>query len=201
MRSNKKDRKLLELTSVTEWQLWHCFEVYDFVKYQRWYKGRSYFRFRIFDNSFKIIISPSYKPFSSQTIHYDGSWVINATQWYGTEDELLQTCVDIHNWWVKYYTEEEMAKMAEFADADNINYEEIGYEYIMKPDGAFSICHSDALDAMANDLAKRYIEHLHLKDNRFGALYEVMSVLTHILYDCTIDEKERMKVQKGSSEK
>ena len=198
-----EDNKAMKLNHYTINNLWFRIKSIEAVKYQRWYHNQSYFRFRIYETSFMIIVSPSYEQFpknppefSKNPIYNDGySWVINATKWYGNVEDIVETVVDMYNWWVDFYTQEEMLKMAEFADADNIDYKAIGYDYIMKPDGAFSISHSDAMDKMADDLAKRYISHLKLEDNRFGALFEIMRVLARIIFDCTIDEKERQQYE------
>lgn len=176
----------------------------DYVKYLRWYKNESYLGFRIYDNSYKIIVSPSFKPYekfrhynSEEWILYkpvpiwdDGSFVINATQFYDSLEEIIDTCIDINNWMVKYYNNEGLNKMAEYADSQNMDPTVLDYDYIKKEEG-FSICHGEKLEKLIDELAQKYIAHLNLKDNRFGALFEVMKIMASFIFDYTIDEKER----------
>ncbi len=176
----------------------------DHVKYLRWYKDESYLGFRIHDNSYKIIVSPSYRPYekfrhynSEEWIFYkpvpvwnDGAFVINATQFYDTLDEIIVTCIEINNWMVDYYNVAELNKMAEYADSQNMDPTVLDYDYIKKERG-FSICHGEKLEELIDELAHNYIAHLNLKDNRFGALFEVVKMMASVIFDYTIDEKER----------
>lgn len=179
------------------------------VKNQRWYKNDSYVRFQIFDESYKIIVDKSYHPREEnlQTIHngkwttygqipvyyFYGYWVINATDWFDTLDEIVYTCLQINDWLADYDSQEEMEKLAAIVDAENVDYRKIGYEFIKEKENSYSLWHSLKLEELIDSFACRFITHLNLEEDRFGALYQVMSLLATVIRDCYIEEKERQK--------
>lgn len=179
------------------------------IKNQRWYRNDAYVRFRIFDESYKIIVDTSYHPIeeNSRIIHkgkwttygqipvyYCGTWVINATNWFDTLEEIVYTCLHINDWLANYETQEEMDKLAILIDAENIDYKKFGYEYIRRK-GGFSIRHSRELDELIDSFANKFITYLNLEEDKFGALYQVMSLFAQMICDCTIDEKERKQCE------
>ena len=180
------------------------------VKYQRWYRNDAYVRFRIYDESYKIIVDTSYHPIeeNDQVMHkgkwttygqipvyYNGDWVINATNWYDTLEEILYTCLQNNDWLADYETQGEIDKLATLIDAENIDFKKFGYEYIRKEGIGFRIMHSKELDELIDSFANKFIIYLNLEEDKFGALYQVMYLLATIICDCTIDEKERKRCE------
>lgn len=145
------------------------------VKKQRWYKNDSYVRFRIFDESYKIIVDKSYHPEEEncETIHKgkwttygqipvyycNGYWVINATDWFDTLDEIVYVCLQINDWFAEYEFQEEMEKLATLVDAENINYRKLGYEFINEKDNAYCLWHSLELEELIDSFACKFITH------------------------------------------
>ena len=170
----------------------------DYVKYLRWHHDKSYLKFRIYSITFKVIVSESYKPFDDLPVFNDGDWVINAAKWYSNVDDVLETIVDVTNWLIDYYNDDELQKMADYAEAKGMSPYNLGYQYIKRKDG-FSISHSTEFDELINELAHKYIAHLELQDNKFGALYQIMRLNASLIFDQLIDEKENsLSCQKTS---
>ena len=161
-----------------------------FVKYLRWYHDEDYLRFRIYDITYKIVVSESYETFEDLPVFNDGDWVINATKWYSNVEEIIDTVVDITNWLIDFFNYKERQKMANYAESIGLNPYNCGYQYIKKKDG-FCISHSTEFDEKINELARQYIAHLDLKDNKFCALFQIMRVNACVIFDYLIDQKER----------
>ena len=185
------------------WRLRSCPE----TKYLRWYKNYSYARFRIFDNSYKIIFDTSFHPkeeshkvfykgkwttFGQIPVYWYNDWVINATNWFDTLDEIAYISYDINDWLAMYETQEQMEQLAAVIGAEEIDYKSLGYEYSMIGD-SYCIYHSDDFEEALDDFACKFIAHLDLKDDKFGVLYQVMKYLARHICDCIIDEKERLQ--------
>jgi len=164
----------------------------DFIKYLRWYHDQSYLKFRIYSVTFKVIVSKDYKPFENTPVFNDGDWTINATKKFTNVDQILDTIVAIINWLLDYYNDEELQKMAAYAESQGMSPYDLGYNYIKKKYG-FSICHSPEFDELINELTRKYIIHLNLHDNKFGALFQIMRTNASIVFDELIDEKENNK--------
>ena len=87
-----------------------------------------------------------------------------------------------------------MTKMEEYAASLNMDPTIFDYDCIIK-DGRwkYSICHSKEIEELITELAKKYIAYLNLKDNRFGALLEIMKGMACIIFDDKIIGKELQK--------
>lgn len=163
----------------------------DFVKYLRWYKDMSYLRFRVYDNRYKIIVDSSCPVIENLPVSNEGCWVINATCWFDNLDEIVDTIIDINNLDIKYYTNEELGKIAKYAEALNIDPIQLEYDYINRGDKGFSISHSDEFDEMIDDFTKKYMNHIHLVDGKFGVEYQTIKLMASITFDHQINDKER----------
>lgn len=189
------------------WMLELQLRLLDDVKYLRWYKDKSYLRFKIFDESYKIITSESHQPYDDFREYRDGSWdtcgqypfyfsgkawIVNAIRFYNSANDIVQTCIAINNYLHRYDDDEYMDKMLDFAKSQNFDPTTFDYDYI-KRDAGFSISHDDEYEEAIDDFTGKFISHLGLKRDKYGALFLVMKVLVQSVFDFAIDEYERSK--------
>ena len=79
MRKNMEDESITILfEELFKDDLWYELKGLEYVKYLRWNKDKSYLRFHIYNQTFKVIVSESYKPFEDLPVFIDDDWVINA---------------------------------------------------------------------------------------------------------------------------
>ena len=191
MRKNMEDESITILfEELFKDDLWYELKGLEYVKYLRWNNDKSYLRFHIYNQTFKVIVSESYKPFEDLPVFIDDDWVINATKWYSNVEEIIDTVVDIINWLIDFFNYKERQKMADYAESNGMNPYNLGYQYVKKKHG-FCISHSPEFNELVDELARQYIAHLKLQDNKFGALFQIMRVNASIIFDSLIDEKER----------
>ena len=162
--------------------LWYRLRGREYIKYQRWGKDEEYIRFRIHDNSYKIVVSPSYKTTESLPVYYGGAdgacWLINATQWYDSLEEIMDTVVNVNNY-LYYYTEDKfLDKMQKYSEKHNIDPRKLEHNCVKRKNGGFRIYFTPdsdpRYDDMAEELAKNFMEFKKMKDDKFGTLFQVM---------------------------
>ena len=206
-KSENKEGDPLHFTDAFKWQLELQLRLNDNVKYLRWYKEETYLRFKIFDESYKIIVSESHHPFDEQReyqdgawvtrgqlpVYYDGTWVVDAIRFYNSTNAIMRTCININNYLFHYDTKENIDKMIDFANSLNIEPTSFDYDYIKREDGGFSISYSDEYEILVDDFTRSYMAHLGLKRDKYGALFQVIKVLAHSIFDRAIDEQESDK--------
>ena len=85
---NPKSQPPLRFNEAMKDELYWRLKRYDEIKYLRWYKDKSYLRFYIYDNAYQIIVSPLCKTFEHLPVSFNGGYVINATDWFKSIDEI-----------------------------------------------------------------------------------------------------------------
>lgn len=164
---------------------------YDEIKYLRWYKDKSYLRFYIYDNAYQIIVSPLCKPFEHLPVSYDGGYVINATDWFTSTEEIEETVIRIHNFDFISFTDEKSEEMADYAAALKIDVTKLGYDYINRGDKGFSISHSDDFDKVLDDFVDKYMKHFNIENGKFDVELQIVKLMAGAMLDHQVDERER----------
>ena len=178
------------------------------AKYIRWYRNETYLRFRMFDESYKILVSEEYQPddnlrvynnggwttFGQLPVYYNnGSWVINAIRFCNTNNDVVFACLDISNYLAKHYTAENYNEMAAFAESLDIDPVSLDYEYVREEDGEFRIFLSNEYLEMLDEFTLKYMAHQKLTNDKNGILLQVMKQLSMSLFADTIDFIEKQK--------
>lgn len=192
-RTNKKNKPqpTLRFNEAMKDELYWRLKRYDEIKYLRWHKDKSYLRFYIYDNAYQIVVSPQYKTLDHLPVSFNGIYVINATDWFKSIEEIEETVIRINNFDFICFTDEKSKEMSDYASTLNIDATKLGYDYINRGDKGFSISHSDEFDKVLDEFVEKYMKHFNITNGKFDVELQIVKLMAQTMFDYQVHEKEK----------
>lgn len=193
----KKEKKSLVYSDKMKDHLEDLMSGFTHGRAKKWSKNRSFYRFYIFDESFKIVVAPTRNVNKDLPLYYDdiyaASWVINSYYHHLDCRTTLRVIFKLCTLFEKYKTQEFLERLAAIAKRKNIDPKTLRYNSYIRN----GIWHTDFIEndeekynVMVDEITETAIKELNIKKDKFGATYYVVKNMTHSLLGCLLDSDE-----------
>lgn len=164
---------------------------------KKWNKNRTFYRFSIFDESFKIVVAPTRNVNRVPQVYYDevyaAAWVINSYYHHLDCRTTLRVIFKLCTLFGKYKTQEFLESLAAIAKQKNIDPKTLRYNSYFRN----GIMHIDFLEneddkynVMVDEITEAAIKEFNIKQDKFGVTYYVVRNMTHSLLGCLLENNE-----------
>lgn len=164
---------------------------------KKWSKNRTFYRFSIFDESFKIVVAPTRNINRVPQVYYDdnyaAAWVINSYYHHLDCRTTLRAIFKLCTLFGKYKTQEFLEGLAAIAKRKDIDPKKLRYDSYIRN----GIWHTDFVEndeekynVMVDEITEAAINEFNIKQDKYGATYYVVRNMTHSLLGCLLDSNE-----------
>jgi len=194
---DKKEKKPLVYTNKMKDHLENLMSGFTHSRAKKWSKNRTFFRFSIFDESFKIVVAPTRNINRVLPVYYDddyaAAWIINSYYHHLDCRTTLRAIFKLCSLFEKYKTQDFLRRLAAIAKRKNIDPKTLRYDSYIRN----GIWHTDFIEndeekynVMVDEITEAAIREFNIKQDKFGATYYVVRNMTHSLFGCLLYSNE-----------
>lgn len=191
---DKKEKKPHVYTNKMKDHLEDLMSGFTYGRCKKWSRNKSFYRFCIADESFKIVVAPTRCINKSTKVYYDdiyaAAWVINSYYQHLSPQNTLKAIFKLCDLIDKYETQEFLERLAIIAKQKNTDPKILQYKSYMKN----GIWYTDFVEndmetynVMVDEITEAAIREFNIKQDKFGATYYVVRNMVHSLLACLLD--------------